>query len=474
MSSYSDRALNLSEGDVVDGKYRIERRLGEGGMGVVLAATHLKLDRQVALKFLGDAHRRDAAAVGRMLREARAAAKLESEHVAKVLDVADSETGDPYIVMEMLSGADLAEVLRQRGTLKVNDACDYLLQACQALAEAHQHGIVHRDLKPANLFLCRRADGSDLVKVLDFGISKLATSDLGIATATQSVFGSPLYMSPEQLRSSKRVDARADIWALGVILFELLTGETPFQATTVPELSILIATESPRSVLDLRPDLPNGIVEIIGRCLEKDAERRFASVGAFAKALAAFGSDSAAHSLRRISGLERSMASTQDLPKLEAPAQTSPGAPTVASPTGRAWGTTGPTPARPRRAGLLLLAGAAVVALGLGALLLRSPSVPERAPAAETTAVAPGGTATAPVGASAASVAPAVAAQGAPAPGSAAAAPAAASVPPARASAPPAVAAAPAVPAAPAKSKARPRSERPAQPAKPESLGGRF
>lgn len=471
MSSYPDRALSLSEGDVVDGKYRIERRLGEGGMGVVLAATHLKLDRQVALKFLGDAHRRDAAAVGRMLREARAAAKLESEHVAKVLDVADSDAGDPYIVMEMLSGADLAEVLRQRGTLRVNDACDYLLQACQALAEAHQHGIVHRDLKPANLFLCRRADGSELVKVLDFGISKLVASDLGVATATQSVFGSPLYMSPEQLRSSKRVDARADIWALGVILFELLTGTTPFQATTVPELSILIATEAPRSVLELRPDLPNGIVEIIGRCLEKDAERRFGSVGAFAKALAAFGTDSAAHSLRRISGLERSMASTQDLPKLEAPAQTSPGAPTVASPTGRAWGTTGPAPARTRRGGLFLLAGAAVVALGLGALLLRSPSVAERAPAAETTGVASAGSGIAPVSAS---VVPGVEGMAAPAPDRPAAAPAAASVPEARPSAAPAVLAAPAVPAAPAKSKARPRSERPAQLAKPESLGGRF
>jgi serine/threonine-protein kinase len=465
MSSYPERALNLSEGDVVDGKYRIERRLGEGGMGVVLAATHLKLDRQVALKFLGDAHRRDAAAVGRMLREARAAAKLESEHVAKVLDVADSDAGDPYIVMEMLSGADLAEVLRQRGTLSVHDACDYLLQACQALAEAHQHGIVHRDLKPANLFLCRRADGSDLVKVLDFGISKLAASDLGVATATQSVFGSPLYMSPEQLRSSKRVDARADIWALGVILFELLTGATPFQATTVPELSILIATEPPRSVLELRPDLPNGIVAIIGRCLEKDAERRFSSVGAFAKALAVFGSDSAAHSLRRISGLERSMASTQDLPNIEAPAQTLSGAPTIASPTGGAWGTTGPAPVRQRRGGLLLLlAAAGVGVLALGALLLRSPSGSERAPAAEGTSIAP---TSAPVQGAAfesarASAAPSAAAAPAPAVSAAPTTPSAA-----------AIAAAP-VPAAASKAKPRPRSDRPAQPAKPESLGGRF
>jgi serine/threonine protein kinase len=388
MSSFSDRASGLAVGDVVDGKYRIERRLGEGGMGVVMAALHLKLDRQVALKFLGEAHRRDAAAVGRMLREARAAAKLESEHVAKVLDVADSDAGDPYIVMEMLSGADLAEVLRQRGTLSVGDACDYLLQACQALAEAHQHGIVHRDLKPANLFLCRRADGSDLVKVLDFGISKLVASDLGVATATQSVFGSPLYMSPEQLRSSKRVDARADIWALGVMLFELLTGSTPFQATTVPELSIMIATEPPRPIAELRPDVPLGIVEIIDRCLQKDADRRYPSVGAFAKALAAFGSDSAAHSLRRISGLERSMASTQEQAPLVVPAATQ-GEETVQSPTGRAWGATSKAPPGQRRGGLLfLLGGAGVVTLGIAVFLLRSPTVPERAATPEPSAAA--------------------------------------------------------------------------------------
>jgi serine/threonine protein kinase len=465
MSSFQDRASGLAEGDVIDGKYRIERRLGEGGMGVVWAARHLKLDRQVALKFLGEAHRRDAAAVGRMLREARAAAKLESENVCKVLDVADSDTGDPYIVMEMLSGADLAEVLRQRGTLSVSDACDYLLQACQALAEAHQHGIVHRDLKPANLFLSRRADGSELVKVLDFGISKLVASDLGVATATQSVFGSPLYMSPEQLRSSKRVDARADIWALGVILFELLTGATPFQATTVPELSIMIATEPPRPIAELRPDLPSGIVEVIGRCLEKDAERRYASVGAFAKALAAHGSDSAAHSLRRISGLERAMASTQDLPNVVASAQT--GAQTVQSPTGRAWGTTSAAPPRVRRSGILLLAGAGVVTLAIGGFLLRGSSGAEHAAAPESATAAPASAA-----ASLALSAAATPSEAAPA----AVPPAAASVavvaaPTSNVTKPTAAAPAPARPATAGKPKPRPRS--PASP-QPESLGGRF
>ena len=441
---------------MIDGKYRIERRLGEGGMGVVLAARHLKLDRQVALKVLGDAQRRDAAAVVRMLREARAAAKLESENVAKVLDVAESEQGDPYIVMEMLSGADLSEVLRQRGRLSVADASDYLLQACQALAEAHQHGIVHRDLKPANLFLCQRADGSELVKVLDFGISKLATSDLGVATATQSVFGSPLYMSPEQLRSSKKVDARADIWALGVILFELLSGETPFQATTVPELSILIATEAPRSLAALRPDVPTGVLEVIARCLEKDVERRYASVGAFAKALAVFGSDNAAHSLRRIGGLERSMASTQDQPIVAVSAQT------AQSPTGRAWGATSRAPGTARRTTSLLIAAGALGLLGVGGWFLR-------------------GGGAAPVGPESASAVP-VSSGPVSSPSSLVASPAApsavsSSVADTRAAPVPSVepsvatAAASAAPVVRGKAKPRPR---PASPAAPESLGGRF
>src|SRR5580693_7216018 len=165
--------------------------------------------------------------VARFEREARTAVKIKSEHVARVIDVGQLESGSPYMVMEYLEGEDLQGWLEKQGRLPIERAVDFLLQACEAIAEAHAMGIVHRDLKPANLFCIRRPDGTLSIKVLDFGISKAAGASMGM-TSTQAVMGSPLYMSPEQMGSSKGVDARSDIWALGVILFELVTGRVPF------------------------------------------------------------------------------------------------------------------------------------------------------------------------------------------------------------------------------------------------------
>ena len=198
-------------GEVVAGKYRVDRVLGTGGMGVVLAATQVDLDRRVAIKFLLPAALKNPEVVARFSREARSAAKIQSEHVARVIDVGVLPTGAPYMVMEYLDGSDLAQRISAGERLPLAEAVRYVLEACEALAEAHAAGIVHRDLKPANLFLARRPDRTSSVKVLDFGISKSPVGDGGI-TSTQAVMGSPLYMSPEQLVSAKRVDHRTDIW----------------------------------------------------------------------------------------------------------------------------------------------------------------------------------------------------------------------------------------------------------------------
>src|SRR5580704_14011169 len=207
------------EGDVLAGKYKVERLLGAGGMGVVVAARHLQLDQLVALKFVLPKALEDKSMTERFLREAKAAVRLKSEHVAKVLDVGTLDSGAPYIVMEYLEGTNLAEVIAIQAPLAADVACDYLIQACEALSEAHTLGIVHRDLKPQNLFLTKGVGGAPLVKVLDFGISKIKQPEgAHNLTQTATVIGSPLYMAPEQMRSARNADQRSDIWALGVVL----------------------------------------------------------------------------------------------------------------------------------------------------------------------------------------------------------------------------------------------------------------
>jgi serine/threonine-protein kinase len=223
------------------------------------------------------------------MREARAAARIRSEHVAKVSDVGTLPDGTPYIVMEYLEGFDLADTLAQRGPLPADEAIELVLQACEALAEAHSLGIVHRDLKPANLFLTHRADGTPCIKVLDFGISKVThpgTSQAEAAlTHTTTIMGSPLYMSPEQLRATRGVDLRTDVWALGVILYELLSGEAPFLGPTLPDISVKIAVEPPPPLRAKRPDVSALLEAVILKCLEKDRDNRFLTLGEFAVAL---------------------------------------------------------------------------------------------------------------------------------------------------------------------------------------------
>jgi serine/threonine-protein kinase len=292
--------LPIRIGDVVADKYRIESVLGRGGMGVVLAAHHVQLQKKVALKFLLPSYTKNPEAAERFLREAQNATAIQSEHVVRVMDVGASAEA-PYMVMEYLDGKDLGALLAERGSLPMAESVDYVLQAMEALAEAHALGMVHRDLKPSNLFLTVRADGSPLVKVLDFGISRLgSSSDL---TQANGIMGSPLYMAPEHLKSARHADARSDIWSLGVILYALIAGRAPFARTEITEIVTAVITEPPPPIRTLRPDVPAELERVILRCLAKEPDGRFPSLAPMARALRPFGSPRAEISLERIVGV---------------------------------------------------------------------------------------------------------------------------------------------------------------------------
>jgi serine/threonine-protein kinase len=273
----------LERGAVIRGKYRVERVLGRGAMGIVARAHHLDLDQPVAIKLLLPGARDDDAMVQRFRREARAMVQLKSEHVTKVFDVGTLENGAPYMVMEYLEGKDLGQWLREQKRLEPGFAVDLMLQACEGLAEAHAAGIVHRDIKPANLFLTKGPDGTPLLKVLDFGIAKAPDAVNEDFTSSQALMGTPIYMSPEQMHSSKKVDARTDIWALGVVLYELVSGRRPFRAESYAGLCLAVTTAPIRPLDDV--DIPAGLRAIIIRCLQKDPSLRFGDVAELAAAL---------------------------------------------------------------------------------------------------------------------------------------------------------------------------------------------
>lgn len=299
MESITDTEVH--PGQVLGGKFRIEQVLGRGGMGVVVAATHLQLDERVALKFLLPEALANKEAVRRFEREARAAVKIKSEHVARVTDVGTLDTGAPYMVMEFLNGMDLGDYLERTGPLPFHEAADYLLQACEAIAEAHALGIVHRDLKPANLFRIIRSDGTPSIKVLDFGISKVTNGSDAAMTQTTSMMGSPYYMSPEQMTSAKSVDERTDIWALGIILHELLSGKVPYQGETIPEICVQVLQNPPPRLSLVRPEAPEDLERIIDKALAKNRDQRYLSVAEFAADISAYATSASMHSVERIS-----------------------------------------------------------------------------------------------------------------------------------------------------------------------------
>ncbi len=316
-STSASTSRGVQIGEVLLGKYRVERELGRGGMGYVVAARHLDLGELVAIKMILGEYAANDEMVRRFMREARAAAQIASEHVVRVNDVGRLPSGEPYMVMELLKGEDLEEVLG-RAPLDIPGGVDLLLQVIEAVAEAHAVGIVHRDLKPANLFLTRRRSGAACVKVLDFGISKLIGDETSRThTATPGVLGSPLYMSPEQLRTPGEVDGRGDVWSLGVILFQMLTQDFPFVAETLPQLLIKVLDSEPVRLRSLLPLAPEGLEQVIVRALAKDRELRYASVTDLALALAPFGTEASRVSLASIESALPSRAGVS--PTLPAP-----------------------------------------------------------------------------------------------------------------------------------------------------------
>ena len=385
----------LKAGAVVADKYRVERVLGRGGMGMVLAATHLSLGTRVALKFLHSDMAKHPKLLERFFREARASAKLKSEHICRVSDVAEID-GTPFIVMELLEGTDLRKVLAREGRLPVERACDYVVQACMGIAEAHGAGIIHRDLKPGNLFLTVRADGSPLVKVLDFGVATAPRDDKNFSlTQTTTVLGSPGYMSPEQMRSGKGVDERSDIWALGAILFELLSGRQPFVADSITELALKIG-------MDPTPRLPGDAPEleaIVHRCLEKDTDKRYRNVAELAEALAPYASEETRHSAKKVKSVLtqasvellpetlRVLGGARSLPAFAEP-PTVPEATDAITTIGRA---TGEATATGTRAKWPWGVGAVAIASGLvlGIYLRRNDAPPRELPAAAAPVAAP-------------------------------------------------------------------------------------
>ena len=360
-------------GDVIADKYRIDGQLGEGGMAVVFAAQHMLLDKPIAVKILSPDLPHTPTIVERFLTEARAAAKVDCPNVARVMDVGTLKSGLPYMVMERLDGCDLEELLRLERQLAIGDAVDYVLQALAGLAHAHTLGIIHRDLKPANLFLAHQADGTAIIKILDFGIAKLDTGSR-MTKAGQAV-GSPTYMSPEHIRASDHVDNRTDIWAMGVVLYELLTGEPPIEEDGVGETIAAVLARRAPFARTKRPDIPEQLDVAIMKCLKHDPDERWPDVAAFARAIAPFGTgacamlpDAIEHTLRQ--QLRRYSGQAMMIRPTPATAATVPVVQNLASTTQEAPAVTEDSvpELRPRRTGLKI--AIAVIATAAATYLL--------------------------------------------------------------------------------------------------------
>ncbi len=272
-------------GEIIADRLRIVRSIGAGGMGAVYEVEHTLTKHRRALKLLHGEYARSPGLVTRFLREASAAGRIGNEHVVETFDAGRLESGEPYIVMELLEGRTLADEIAERGILPVEETCDILLQACDGVRAAHAAGIVHRDLKPENLFLLRRE--RPFVKILDFGISKFDPELTGTHALTQEglALGTPYYMPPEQVRGEKDISFQADVYALGVIMYECLTADKPFEAETLPHLAILIYEGRYVPPSARNPRLPPACDAVIASAMAGDRTKRYANIDEFARAL---------------------------------------------------------------------------------------------------------------------------------------------------------------------------------------------
>ena len=301
-------AANPRVGRTAGGKYKLVRLLGEGGMGAVYEAQHSVVGRRFAIKFLHPELAGNAEIVARFQREAQAAGSLENENIAAVVDAGTAEDGAPYLVMEYLEGEDLAHLLFRCGPLPVPRAAYIMIQACRGLVAAHERNIVHRDLKPENLFVCKRNDGSDLVKVLDFGIAKLHVGGSGTGlTHTGATMGTPFYMSLEQARGAKEVDHRTDIYSLGVILYEILTGAKPHPGESYNEILYHVISNEPAPLEAVRLGLPAGLSAVVNKAMAREAGDRYASAALLMETLIPFAG-------RAVTPLRTSLGATMQTP----------------------------------------------------------------------------------------------------------------------------------------------------------------
>jgi serine/threonine-protein kinase len=388
-TSAATNAQLLRPGEVVDGRYRVEAYLGGGGMASVYRAMHVVLEQPVALKIVSPQIREVPGVAARFIREARAATSLKGEHVARVFDVGTMADGAPYMVMEFLVGKDLGEILEAGQRPAVEEAVDWVLQACEALAEVHGRGIVHRDLKPANLFLTRGADGLPCVKLIDFGISRFETplspKDAHGLTAPNAIMGSPRYMSPEMMESPGSADARSDIWGLGTVLYELVVGEPPFDGESFIDIYRKAVDGPPRAPSSLRDDAPRALDEVIFKCLRAEPDARYADVAELAAALAPFGHAEAsvrAEDIARVLGATRARplpgdASNDDLAHVVA---------NESSRVRRRVSREENAPSRAKRIAFFVLA--AVLLVGIGAIGARTKVTRTDADVAPTTTAA--------------------------------------------------------------------------------------
>lgn len=386
----AEATLPLAPGELVAGKYQVDRVLGVGGMGAVFSAVDLTTGERVALKCLLPIYCENVDFITRFLREGRATMRLKSEHIARVSATGALDSGVPYIVMEHLDGQDLRSVVKESGPLDVGEAAGYVSQVCAALTEAHALGIVHRDLKPANLFLTRRPNGSVLIKVLDFGIAKYTSpsllGDQVEMTKTQTILGSRAYMSPEQMLRPKEVDARADIWSLGVILYFFVTGKNPFAADTTEAMIMRIIQGRPESLTALVPGLPEDFDAIVMRCLAKAREGRFSNVTELARALASFAPEGRHLPDRTTISIDEKRPRSIKPPEPSGPTMRGYSMPEPSQPGVSREAPSQPAPSRTsitqatRRAIPLLVAGATLIGAGVvvGSFILNTRRAPGR------------------------------------------------------------------------------------------------